>query len=153
MTRCDKITVLAGFSLLLNVSFAAQQLNEPADAQNSNDSVMAVMVTKVTPASDTLWGVGDPQSDKEWQELVVAADDTIAAFELIRNGGSGPNDNQWAFDAKWQDYTDEIVAAANRAKDAADKKNLDALFQANEAIYTPCEACHLDFNPGVAAED
>lgn len=115
-------------------------------------SIMELMVSKVTPATDTLWGIDDPQTDEEWQVYVDAANETIAAFEQSKIGGAGPNDKVWAADPKWQAYADEVIAAANSAKTAIAARDMDAMFEAGDALYTPCEACHIDFNPAVLAE-
>jgi len=114
---------------------------------------MEVMIVTITPATDILWGVDDPQTDEDWQVLDDAAVTVIEAFERTRNGGAGPNDNTWAADAKFQTYIDEDIAASNAARTAIAAKDLDALFEAGDALYSPCENCHIDFNPAVSREE
>lgn len=111
------------------------------------------MLDVVTPATNTLWGVADPQTDAEWNVLVVAASQVIAAGEQIKRGGSGPDDMTRAADPAWQAFADRLIGAANDARDAASGKNLDALFEANDVLYPPCEECHIQFHPGVGAEE
>jgi len=115
-------------------------------------TIMEMMVATVTPASDTLWGVENPQSAAEWQVLDDAAIAVIETFEEVRNGGGGPNDDAWASEAKFQAYIDEEIAAGQAARAAIAAKDLDALYAAGDSLYTPCENCHIDYNPGVAGE-
>ena len=123
----------------------------------SNDqpesSINELMLDVVTPAANTLWGVADPQTDADWNVFVVAASQVIAAGEQIKRGGSGPNDMTWAAEPAWQAFADTLIGAANDARDAASAKNLDALFEANDVLYPPCEECHIQFHPGVDAEE
>ena len=121
----------------------------PPEAENT---IMAMMVETITPATDTLWGVDDPQTDEDWQLLDDAAVTVIETFEKVRRGGDGPNDNKWASEDKFLAYIDEEIAASEAARAAIAAKDLDALFSAGDALYTPCENCHIDYNPGVAEE-
>ena len=107
------------------------------------------MVTVVAPATDTLWGIEDPQSDQEWQVFIDAANAVIGAGAALRQGGAGPNDNRWAADPAWQAFVDQLVDAAEFAREAAANKNLDGMYTAGEIIYPPCEECHIQFHPGV----
>jgi cytochrome c556 len=115
-------------------------------------TIMEMMVATITPATDTLWGVDDPQTDEEWQVLDDAARTVIETFEKTRQGGSGPNDTAWASEAKFQAYIDEEIAAGEAARAAIAARDLDALFEAGDSLYTPCETCHIDYNPGVDGE-
>jgi cytochrome c556 len=131
---------------------AAEQTTASDAVVEGELSIMELMVSNVTPATDTLWGIDDPQTDEEWQVFVDAANATIAAFEQAKKGGAGPNDDAWATDPKWQAYADAVIAAAMSAKRAIAARDMDAMFEAGDALYTPCEACHIDFNVAVQAE-
>ena len=124
----------------------------PANDQPES-SINELMLDVVTPTTNTLWGVTDPQTDADWNVFVVAASQVIAAGEQIKRGGSGPDDMTWAADPAWQAFADRLIDAANDARDAASAKNLDALFEANDVLYPPCEECHIQFHPGVGAEE
>ena len=110
---------------------------------------MVLMTDTVTPASDIIWGVEDPQTDEEWQVLDDAAVTLAKAFEATRAGGIGPNDDAWASEAKFQAYIDQEMVALEQARAAIEARNLDGLFDAGGELYTPCEECHIDYNPGV----
>lgn len=128
-----------------------EQPTEISSTANAG-SIMELMVARITPATDILWGVDDPQTDADWRVLIDAADAIITAFEKTKLGGTGTNDAQWAADSRWQDYANEVISAAEDAKRAIKDRNMDALYDANDALYTPCETCHIDFNPGVQGE-
>ena len=115
-------------------------------------TIAELMISRVTPSSDTLWSVDSPQSDEDWAELNATADEVIAAFEQVKMGGAGPDDNDWAREAKWQAYADEVIAAGWQAKDAIASRNVDALYDAGSELYPPCENCHLDYHPGMQAD-
>ncbi|MDH3990781.1 MAG: hypothetical protein OEV34_16730 [Gammaproteobacteria bacterium] len=110
-------------------------------------SVNELMETVVTPATNTLWGIEDPQSDAEWQVFIDAADVVINAGQLIKVGGTGPDDNTWSASAEWQAFADRLIGAGFDAKTAAVNKDLEAMYTAGEVLYPPCEECHLQFHP------
>ena len=134
----------------------ATTTSESQDAESTtitSGTIMEVMVVTITPATDILWGVEDPQTDEEWQVLDDAAITVIEAFERTRSGGAGPDDNAWASEAKFQAYIDQEMVALKQARAAIEARNLDGLFDAGGELYTPCEECHIDYNPAVSGEE
>lgn len=123
--------------------FANDEL--PVPTMSIND----LMVTVVAPATDTLWGIDDPQTDEEWQVFVDAANRVIDAGKVIKVGGLGPNDRSWADDPDWQGFADRLIGAGVDARNAAENRNVEAMWTAGEVLYPPCEQCHLQFHPGV----
>jgi len=114
------------------------------------DSVNNLMLTVITPATNTIWGVEDPQTDEEWQVLIDAAAQIIDVSRQIKNGGSGPNDSIWAQDPAWQQFADVLIESGVEIQAAAKARDLDTLMDvSNEKMYPPCEECHLQFLPGV----
>jgi hypothetical protein len=140
---CAATALLALFSL---IAVGADESPEPTM------TVMDLMVTVVTPATDTLWGIDDPQSDEEWQVFVDAANTVIDAGTTIKVGGTGPNDRAWAADPAWQAFADRMIGAGRDALAAAENRDVEAMYTAGEVLYPPCEECHLQFNPGVTGE-
>lgn len=110
-------------------------------------SIIELMIAAITPATNTLWGVEDPQTDDEWLELENAAIVVIASTQLLRRGGAGPNDDAWAAEVGWQVFVDRLLDAGIASRDAARQKDLDALLTAGDELYPPCEECHLKFHP------
>lgn len=135
-----------GLGLLVGYSCSSEPLQT---APRPAVTILELMAATVTPASDTLWGVEDPQTDEEWQILDDAAVTIVEAFEQAKLGGIGPNDAGWASEPKWQAYSDEEIIAGLAARSAIAARDLDALFAAGDLLYTPCEACHIDYNPNL----
>ncbi len=143
--------MMKSYFLILVTLFLACACSPSSDQPES--SINELMLDVVTPATNTLWGVEDPQTDADWNVFVVAASQVITAGEQIKRGGSGPNDMTWAADPAWQAFANTLIGAANDARRAAQAKDLDALFNANDVLYPPCEECHIQFHPGVDAEE
>ena len=120
----------------------------PAPTMSVND----LMVTVVTPATDTLWGIDDPQTDEEWQVFIDAANAVIEAGRTIKAGGTGPRDSDWAASAEWQAFADRLVGAGIDARSAAENRDVEAMITAGEVLYPPCEECHIRFHPGVSGD-
>lgn len=139
-------------TLLIMVSACSEELPESQLSTEREVTIMELMIVTITPATDTLWGVKNPQTDEEWQVLDDAAVIVTEAFEKAKHGGAGPNDMQWAREAKWQAYIGEELAAAEAAREAIANRDLDALLEAGNAMYPPCENCHIDYNPAVQGE-
>jgi hypothetical protein len=113
------------------------------------DSVNDVMISIIAPATNTLWGIDDPQTDDDWQVFIDAADAVVATATEIKSGGAGPNDQQWADSPDWQAYADRLIAAGSDARTAAENKDVDAMYAAGDILYPPCEECHIQFHPGL----
>ena len=60
---------------------------EPVAEAQPQLSILELMNTIIVPATNTLWGIDEPQTDEEWQAFMSVADEMIAAFEQTRNGG------------------------------------------------------------------
>ena len=136
---------LAATILLIAAQVATSGDEDPVPTMSVND----LMVTVITPATDTLWGIEDPQTDEDWQVFIDAANTVIDAGETIKVGGTGPNDNTWASDPAWDAFADVMIGAGIDARNAAMNKDIDAMFTAGEVLYPPCEECHLQFHPGM----
>jgi len=139
------IAGLAVFLLIVAAGSAVSEDEEPVPVM----SIMELMTTVITPATDTLWGIEDPQTDEEWQVFVDAANVVIDAGKIIKVGGTGPNDNNWASEPAWDAFAAVLIGAGEDALQAAKNKDVDAMFDAGGVLYPPCEECHIQFNPGV----
>jgi hypothetical protein len=136
--------------LFATVLFAAIIANAQDDAASAPAmSINDLMVNIITPATNTLWGIENPESDADWQVFIDAADVVIEASHAMKLGGTGPNDKEWAADSAWQAYADTLLGAGRDARQAAIDKNIDAMYLAGEVLYPPCEECHMQFHPGV----
>ena len=113
------------------------------------DSVNDIMISVIAPATNTLWGIEDPQTDADWQVFIDAADTVIETATDIKDGGAGPNDQQWAESPDWQAFADRLIEAGTDARKAAEDKDVDAMYAAGDILYPPCEECHIQFHPGL----
>ena len=136
------ILVLA-FSLLYSASIAA------SDTDNAVRSVMEWMIEVIAPNSDILWNVEEPLSAENWQAYGLAAAAIVEASTAIAEGARSLDGELWSNEAAWQDLNTLMKQAAMQAKIASETKDLDKLYEAGDALYPPCESCHLQFNPGV----
>jgi cytochrome c556 len=118
-----------------------------ADTMQHRVSVRQVMMSAITPATNTLWGAEDSQDDAAWLALADAAVVVIASGTLIKTGGSGDSDAGWAAEPAWQGYADVMISAAADALAATETRDIDALMTATEVMYPPCEECHAQFHP------
>jgi hypothetical protein len=138
------------FAILVSMLLSPMQLMSQETLPQA--TIKEVMERIITPATNTLWGADNPQTDEEWQTLDDAAITMIAIGNVLDMGGSGPSDNDWAADPVWKAFNQAMSNAAVQYRQAIQDKSMDAMFEAGDAIYTPCEACHLQFNPGVAGQ-
>jgi hypothetical protein len=146
LAMCRAILLLP-IHLALGACMLSHADEEPAPVPTM--SVNELMETVVTPATNTLWGIEDPQSDEDWQVFIDAANLVIEAARTIKVGGTGENDMQWAADPEWQAFADRLQGAGVDARVAAENKDLEAMYTVGEVLYPPCEECHIQFHPGV----
>jgi cytochrome c556 len=146
--NCHMKLLFASIAALLLLTVADKAVPD-AEEPVPTMSIMDLMVTVITPATDTLWGIEDPQTDEEWQVFIDAANVVIEAGKTVKAGGTGPNDNEWASDPAWDAFADVLIGAGMDALEAARKQDVDAMFDAGGVLYPPCEECHIQFNPGV----
>ncbi len=147
----NRFILIAGLLALFATTTSESQDTESAAIMSG--TIMEAMVVTITPASDIIWGVEDPQTDEEWQVLDDAAVTLMETFEATRKGGGGPNDDAWASEAGFQVYIDQEMVALEQARAAIEARDLDGLFDAGGELYTPCEECHIDYNPAVSGEE
>ncbi|MBL4581041.1 MAG: hypothetical protein JKY29_04405 [Gammaproteobacteria bacterium] len=138
-----KFTVIAVslISLLcLSVSLAQ------TDARQPLLSVKEIMNGLITPATTTIWGAYQLETEAQWQEVRHAALSVIAAGNLLRLGGAGEGEVATAAEADWKTYNQQMIAAARLVITAVDNKDEEALSAAgNDALYPPCESCHQQY--------
>jgi len=111
---------------------------------------MELMEKTITPATNTIWSFYEPPTeDSQWTALEEAAVTMLAAVSVNAAGGTGPMDNEWVRDPRWQAFNQVMLQASRNALDAIRARDHDALLAASDILYPPCEGCHTQFNPGV----
>jgi hypothetical protein len=137
-----------GFFSVLAAHSSALYAQQPTAAHHL--SIKQVMQSVITPATNTLWEIYEPESEEQWLQLEQAAIATIAAGTLTGLGGVGEQDMQSAQEPDYQSFNRLMIKAAQDALSAIEKRDVAAFQQAADALYPPCEGCHLVYNPGVA---
>ena len=114
-----------------------------ADELTPELSVKEIMNSIVTPATNTIWGAYQLETESQWQEVGHAATAVIGAANLLMLGGTGEGEAEIAGEAEWQRYNQQLLAAAQQVLLAVDRRDENALSQVgNDALYPPCESCH-----------
>lgn len=134
MTACR---FAGSFAILVSVSAGL------ADELTPELSVKEIMNSIVTPATNTIWGAYQLETESQWQEVGHAATAVIAAANLLMLGGTGEGETEIAGEAEWQLYNQQLLAAARQVLVVVNKRDENALSQVgNDALYPPCESCH-----------
>ena len=134
MTACR---FAGSFAILVSVSAGL------ADELTPELSVKEIMNSIVTPATNTIWGAYQLETESQWQEVGHAATAVIAAANLLMLGGTGEGETEIAGEAEWQLYNQQLLAAARQVLVVLNKRDENALSQVgNDALYPPCESCH-----------
>jgi len=134
MTACR---FAGSFAILMSVSAGL------ADELTPELSVKEIMNSIVTPATNTIWGAYQLETESQWQEVDHAATAVIAAANLLMLGGTGEGETEIAGEAEWQLYNQQLLAAARQVLVVVNKRDENALSQVgNDALYPPCESCH-----------
>jgi len=112
-------------------------------AQDADDSVdftgvMQVMMTVLTPSSNTIWEVDyfatEPYDDQTWERISVASNQIASALpSLVRDN------------ARWMNYLNELQNANDKIRDSVELKDMVLFLQGYDEIYYPCEDCHTEF--------
>jgi hypothetical protein len=111
-------------------------------------NIREVMLSVIAPMTNKLWAASAIRSDEQWLELEQAAMTVIAAGTVVAQGGPDGAYSEQAKNADWQQYTQQMMAAARQAVQAIQNHDEQALFEAgNEALYPPCENCHAIYLP------
>lgn len=140
--------------LLVGSSALAQQGGGQRSEFTPLVSIKALMEKTITPATNTIWGAYEPpENDAEWLALEEAAVTLLAAASVAGAGGTGDRDDEWAAEPGWRAYNQAMIAAGRNALEAIRARDHDALLEAADVLYPPCEGCHLQYNPGVVGAD
>lgn len=131
-------TFLLMFGCVLTVSQAAELEPEL--------SVKQLMNGIITPATNTIWGAYQLETDAQWQQVENAAYAVIGAANLLSVGGSAEGEAEVAATAQWQEFNAQLLAASRQVLAAVAARDEEALSEAgNNSLYPPCEGCHQQF--------
>jgi hypothetical protein len=146
------------------------QVEAPTAAEASTEagamSIQDIMLARIVPASNAIWMVQEPATDKTWADLSENAKALIASAELLSagehpllkpgqvvQGGDAPGASTpqqieqriRSASADWRSRAEAMRTASQGVIAAAASKDLDKVMEAGNAIYDTCEACHQQF--------
>jgi hypothetical protein len=141
----------AAVMALLPLAAIASALSTAAAEPPPLVTIKEVMELTITPATNTLWNVPERPTDEQWAALEQASVTLLVAADVIARGGAGESDAKWVGSPAWAAFNDVMKTAGLEALKAIRARDSEALIAAGDVLYPPCEGCHLQFNPGVAA--
>lgn len=102
-----------------------------------------VMVKIVEPASNAIFYVSrePPQTDDQWKALQGQALTLLEIAHSLTSPTRAKDQAQWMQDAEL------LIDASAAAYEAANAKNLGALEELNDPLYTACATCHEHYLP------
>jgi hypothetical protein len=152
MRTITTLSILACAAALVALQSHSQE-SAPATADGRPlVSIKELMEKTITPATNRLWDAWEPPAEEDWPQLEEAAITLLVATQANALGGTGPMDSEWVQNPAWQAYNQIMLNAGLDALRAIRARDHDALLEAGDVLYPPCESCHLQFNPGVAGQ-
>jgi cytochrome c553 len=102
-----------------------------------------LMVDLIYPASDAILYVTSrtPTTEEEWNVLQGKALMMAESANLLMMPLRAVDDDQWMKDAQL------MLDAGVAAYEAAKARDLDALAELNDPVYTSCVTCHEHYHP------
>ncbi|HEV7819685.1 MAG TPA: hypothetical protein VGO84_00800 [Burkholderiales bacterium] len=110
-------------------------------AQEPPVRVLGLMKSVVIPSSDAVFVVGKavPKTEREWAAVENGAAKLIEAGKTLADEAPAANG------ANWVKLSKAMTDAASVAGKAAKEKNVDAVLDAGDVLYTTCEDCHRQY--------
>lgn len=107
-----------------------------------------VMLGLTIPAADVVWNVGSeaPADDLAWEKVTANAVMIAESGYLLLAPPRHPGQPEWT------EQAEAMIAAAKAAAEASQRRNLDGVMEAGDALYGACESCHDKFMPAKVAE-
>lgn len=144
ITRVSSILALALFSACAPEQEQASNFIPVGDVQE-------LMAHIVDPAAGVYWdavgtivdedGVHEmfPTTDEEWEAV------SNAAFMIAESGNLMMMEGRARDQAAWMTMSRQLVEVSQRALEAADARNLDAVFDMGAEVYYVCTNCHAAY--------
>jgi hypothetical protein len=107
-----------------------------------------LMAHVVDPAADVYWSAGGvivdaegehfmiPESEEEWEALSNAAMTLAESGNLMLMDGRAPDREAWVT------FAHQFIEISRQALEAADARNLEAVFDTGAEVYYVCTNCH-----------
>tara|TARA_B100001113_G_scaffold84721_1_gene67429 strand:- start:233 stop:661 length:429 start_codon:yes stop_codon:yes gene_type:complete len=106
------------------------------------------MAHLLTPASEAIWESSgyviteegefslEPTNEEEWERVLYGAKVITESASLLSIPSRSKNRNEWIV------FAGLLEGVGQKAFEAAEKKDVDALFEIGAELYQVCVACH-----------
>ena len=106
------------------------------------------MAHLLTPASEAIWESSgyviteegefslEPTNEEEWERVLYGAKVITESASLLSIPSRSKNRNEWIV------FAGLLEGVGQRAFEAAERKDVDALFEIGAELYQVCVACH-----------
>ncbi len=156
---CKQSLIVVSASLLLTTACSEQKAPTPSKPVTEATqatmrlpvSLNSVMVAMINQAADPIWVAAwhHPETDKEWRELERRAVQLELGGALLSMPGTGPMDDEWAGNDKWQHWASLLRDVGTGAVAAVKARDLEKISSVGDRIVEVCEGCHIDFKPAL----
>ncbi|MGD2047414.1 MAG: hypothetical protein PVF90_00890 [Gemmatimonadota bacterium] len=143
-----RICSVALAGLLVAACNAAPEAENAQSGFELVGDTQELMAHIIDPAADVYWAAGGvivdaegehfqiPENDEEWMALSNAALTIAESGNLLMMDGRAVDQGAWVTMSK------ELIDVGRQALEAADARNLDAVFDMGAEIYYVCTNCH-----------
>jgi hypothetical protein len=144
-------TVMRMIGSVLVAAFLGAQVSAPSTRETASQapaltghpvgSMSELMVDVIYPASDAVFYISTrtPKDAAEWTELQGKTLMLAESANLLMAAGRARDNERWMNDARL------LLDAGAAAFAAAKKKDVDALVDLNDQLYTSCVTCHQHY--------
>tara|TARA_B100000959_G_scaffold96159_1_gene101950 strand:- start:6160 stop:6579 length:420 start_codon:yes stop_codon:yes gene_type:complete len=117
-------------------------------AENEHSDMHDLMAHMLTPASEAIWESSgyviteqgefslEPANDEEWEKVLYGAKVISESAYLLKIPSRSENKNEWIV------FASLLKDVGDKAFEAAEAKDVEALFQIGAELYQVCVACH-----------
>ena len=133
---------------LLLISFALTLSPFSAANEDEHSDMHDFMAHLLTPASEAIWESSgyviteegefslEPTNEEEWERVLYGAKVITESASLLSIPSRSKNRNEWIV------FAGLLEEVGHKAFRAAEKKDVEALFEVGAELYQVCVACH-----------
>jgi hypothetical protein len=138
--------IIAMLSLAAVTASATSSPPPPAQAPAADaktKTMSQLMIDPIYPASDAIFYISTrtPATEADWRALEARTTALADAAKALTGPMYFRDRSKWMADAKL------MVDASATAVDAVKRRDVTALVDLNDALYTSCVQCHQDYRP------
>ena len=132
--------------VLLSFVFSFSTFNLANEDEHSD--MHDFMAHLLTPASEAIWESSgyviteegefslEPTNEEEWERVLYGAKVITESASLLSIPSRSKNRNEWIV------FAGLLEGVGQKAFEAAERKDVDALFEIGAELYQVCVACH-----------